>query len=60
MIQEQLNHLYHSVTGKRETYYKLKLLHPKLWIAIISNELGRLASGVGDMIKSGTDTVTGR
>ena len=50
MLQEHLNHLYHQFTGQRETYDKLKLQHPKRWITSMSNELGRLASGVGDIM----------
>ena len=57
MIQENLNHLYHPVTCKRETYEKLKLRHPKRWITSMSNELGRLDSGVVDIMTSGTDTI---
>ena len=54
MIQDHLNHLYHPVTVQRETYEKLKLQHPKLWITSMSNELGCLASVVGDRIASRT------
>ena len=57
VIQEHLNHLYHPVTGQCETYGKLKLRHPKFWITSMSHELGRLASGVGDIMTSGTDTI---
>ena len=56
-IQEHLNRLYHPVTGQRETYEKIKLQQPKRWITILSNELGRLASGVRDIVTSGTDTI---
>ena len=57
MIQEHLNHLYHQFIGQRETYDKLKLQHPKRWITSMSNELGRLASGVGDIMTYGIDTI---
>ena len=57
VIQEHLNNLYHPVTGQCETYDKLKLRDPKLWITSMSNELGHLASGVGYRMESGTDTI---
>ena len=57
VIQEHLNHIYHSVTGHRKNYGKLKLLHTKRCTISMYNELGRLASGVRDRIKSGTETV---
>ena len=56
LIQIHLNHLYHPVTGQRETYEKLKLRRPKRWITSMSNELGHLASGVGERMASGRDT----
>ena len=54
VIQDHLNHLYNPVTVQRETYEKLKLQHPKRWITSMSNELGCLASVVGDRIASRT------
>ena len=57
VIQEHLNNIYHTVTDQRETYDKLKLQHPKRWITSMYNELGRLASGVGDRIPSRIETI---
>ena len=57
VTQDHLNHLYHPVTFQCETYEKLKLQHPKRWITSMYNELGCLASGVGDRMISGTYTI---
>ena len=57
VIQEHPNNIYHSVTGQFETYDKINLWHTKRWITRMFNELGRLASGVGDRMTSGTDTI---
>ena len=52
VIQDHFHNLYHPVTVQHETYEKLKLKHTKLWIVSMSNELGRLDSGVGDRMPS--------
>ena len=52
-----MNHIYHPVTGLRDKYDKLKLLNAERWTNRMSNELGRLASGVGYRKKSGTETI---
>ena len=57
LIQEHLNNLYYPVTCQCETYDKLKLRYPKRWITRMSNEIWHLASGVGDRMTSGTDTI---
>ena len=57
VIQEHLNHNYHQVTGQHKNYNKLKLRHPKLWITSMSNELRQLDLVLGDIIKSGTETI---
>ena len=57
VIQENLNHIYHPFTGQRGNYDKLKLRYTKRWTNSMSNELGRLASGVGYRMKSVTETI---
>ena len=56
VIQEHPNHIYYLVTVQPKNYDKLKLLHPKCWTTIMSNELVWLDSGVGYIMKSGTET----
>ena len=43
-----VNHLYKNpVTGNKETYDSLRAQDPEKWERSFSNEIGRLASGVG-------------
>ena len=57
VTQEHRDHLYHPVIIQHETYDKLNIRHPNLYISSTSNELGRLASGVGDRMTSRTDPI---
>ena len=57
VIQEHLNHIYHLVTSQRENYDKINLWYPNRWTNSISNEIGRLSSGVLYQIKYVTETI---
>ena len=57
VIQEHLNHIFHRVSGKRKTYDKLKLWHPKRWITSASNELVQLDLCLLDRNKYGTEFI---
>ena len=48
-----INHLYNPVTGNKETYDSLCAQDPEKWERSFANEIGRLASGVGDRMPSG-------
>ena len=52
-----LNHIYHPVTGTKETYDSLRSQNPDRWETSFSNEIGRLAQGVGDRMKSGNENI---
>ena len=52
-----LNHIYHPVTGTKESYDSLRSQNPDRWETSFSNEIGRLAQGVGDRMKSGNENI---
>ena len=53
-----LNHIYHPVTGTKETYDSLRTSqNPERWETSFSNEIGRLAQGVGDRMTSGNENI---
>ena len=52
-----LNHIYHPVTGTKESYDSLRSQNPDRWETSFSNEIGRLAQGVGDRMTSGNENI---
>jgi hypothetical protein len=52
-----LSHIYHPVTGIRETYDSLRAKDPERWERSFANEIGRLAQGIGDRMKSGNENI---
>ena len=56
LIQEydhHIAHLYHTVTGAKETYDSLRNQDPVKWETIFSNDISRLLQGVGNHMKAG-------
>jgi hypothetical protein len=52
-----MHHIYHPQTGAKQSYDRLKLSNPSRWTAGMANEFGRLASGVGTRMPTGTNTI---
>ena len=50
-------HLYHPVTGEKESYDSLRKQDPKKWETAFSNEIGRLAQGVGERMPTGNENI---
>ena len=52
-----LNHIYNTATGNKESYDTLRKQNPERWETSFSNEIGRLAQGVGTRMKSGNENI---
>jgi hypothetical protein len=52
-----MHHIYHPQTGAKQSYDRLKLSNPPRWTTGMANEFGRLASGVGTRMPTGTNTI---
>ena len=50
-------HIYHPVTGAKETYDYLRDQDTFKWETSFSNEIGRLAQGVGTHMKNGNENI---
>ena len=60
LIQEydrHIAHLYHPVTGAKETYDYLHTQDPVKWETSFSNDIGRLAQGVDARMKTGNKNI---
>ena len=55
--EHHVNHMYHPTTGKRETYESLRAQDPERWGTSFANEIGRLAQGVGERMKTGNENI---
>ena len=53
----KLNHIYHPDTGTKQTYDSLRKTNKARWERSFANEIGRLAQGVGERMKSGNDNM---
>ena len=53
----QSNHIYHPLTGRKETYETLRAQNPSRWETSFVNEIGRLAQGVGTRMLSGNNNL---
>ena len=53
----QANHIYHPLTGKKETYETLRAQNPPRWETSFANEIGRLAQGVGTRMPTGNNNL---
>ena len=53
----KLNHIYNPDTGIKLTYDSLRKLDKDRWETSFANEIGRLAQGVGERMKSGNDNM---
>ena len=53
----QANHIYHPLTGKKETYESLRAQNVSRWETSFANEIGRLAQGVGDRMPTGNNNL---
>ena len=51
----ELNYIYHPDTGTRQTYDSLRKTNKARWERSFANEIGRLAQGVAERMKSGND-----
>ena len=55
--EAHISHLYHPVTGEKESYDSLRAQDPEKWERAFSNEMGRLAQGVGTCMPYGNDNI---
>ena len=60
LIQEydhHIAHLYHTVTGAKENYNDIRAQDLVKWETRFSNDIGRLAQGVGTLMKTGNKNI---
>jgi hypothetical protein len=55
--EHRMHHICHPQTGAKQSYDRLKLSNPPRWTVGMANEFGRLASGVGTRMPTGTNTI---
>ena len=55
--EAHISHLYHPVTGEKESYDSLRAQDPEKWERAFSNEMGRLAQGVGTRMPDGNENI---
>jgi len=53
----KLNYIYNPDTGVNQTYDSLRRTDKAHWERSFANEIGRLAQGVGERMKSGSDNM---
>ena len=53
----RITHIYHPDTGAKETYNSLRAQYPVKWETSFSNDIGRLAQGVGNHMKNGNENI---
>ena len=54
---QHLAHMYHPVSGIKETYDTLRKRDPERWEKSFANEIGRLAKGVGTRMPTGNENI---
>jgi hypothetical protein len=55
--EHRVHHICHPETGAKQSHDRLKTSNPPRWIRGMANEFGRLASGVGTRMPTGTNAI---